>query len=329
MKNHPPSLENCELCEWKCGVNRLEGETGVCRTEKPSITSTMLHPAPPESYTIFLNGCNFKCLNCQNWKIAHQKEQSKTHIEPEKIAKEAIKKINSQKGKTIGADRIFFSGGSPGISLPYIEKIVEKAREENNVKVNFDTNGFLTINSLKRVIKFTTSITFDIKAYHNDTHRALTGAPVNPVLRNAKYIIENAREKLWEFRIPLIPEIVENEIQPIAKFLKKIDPTVPVNLLAFRPNFVMEKYKGATSKLMENAVKKAKQAGLENINWSGSVGISGNIPDEKNTDYNIKGAQIAGGIAEKAGCNTHPRDCGNCNLQNDCPITGYIPSSIS
>jgi len=42
-------LEKCELCEHKCGVNRLEREMGVCRMTTPFIASAALHPAPPES----------------------------------------------------------------------------------------------------------------------------------------------------------------------------------------------------------------------------------------------------------------------------------------
>ena len=43
-------LDACELCE-----HRL-----------PTVASAALHPAPPESYTVFMAGCNYKCLNCQN-----------------------------------------------------------------------------------------------------------------------------------------------------------------------------------------------------------------------------------------------------------------------
>ena len=65
---HP--LTHCTLCEHRCGVNRLEGETGICRMTLPVVASATLHPAPPESYTVFMAGCNYKCLNWQNWTIA-------------------------------------------------------------------------------------------------------------------------------------------------------------------------------------------------------------------------------------------------------------------
>lgn len=331
MEDYLSELENCDLCEWRCGVNRLDGEVGVCRMGRPSIASAMLHSAPPKSYTIFLSGCNFKCLNCQNWNIAHYPDSGETirgFLNPRELGERAYRTINSSEGKMIGADRIFFSGGSPGPSLPYIERIVEGAGKLGEVKVNYDTNGFLTEESLDRVLDFTTSITFDIKAYHDDVHRALTGAPVEPVLRNARYVGENAKEKLWEFRVLLIPGVTEKEVEPIAKFVSKIDKELPLNFLAFRPNFVLENHQGANRGLMDKAVKVARKAGLENVSWSGHAGLPGKIPKTRAKEYEHKGAKLAGGIAKKVGCVTHPRMCGGCNLQHECPIKSYKASKF-
>lgn len=325
-------LKSCELCEWRCGVDRLNGELGVCMMEKPCVTSRTLHPPPPKSYTVFMSGCNFRCLNCQNWSIAHRTgdESSSRYIEPDVLAEEAVSKLNSRRGKKMGADRIFFSGGSPTPSLPYIEKIVEEARDiDEYVKVNYDTNGFLTEKSLQRVIDFTTSITFDIKAFYDDTHRALNGAPVEPVLRNAEYVLENAKEKLWEFRFLLIPGINEGDVKPLAEFLKDIDEGAELNFLAFRPNFVLENYPGASTESLKDAVKTAEEAGLKNVSWSGRAGIEGSSVDLSEENYRHEGAKSAGGIAKKNGCITHPRDCGTCKDLKDCTIKSYRPSRRS
>lgn len=326
MEDYLLELEDCELCEWKCGVNRLENELGVCRIGRPQVASSMLHPAPPQSYTIFLSGCNFKCLNCQNWNIAHYPDSGEPlrgFIGPKKLAEEAHRAINSPGGKLMGADRIFFSGGSPTPSLPYLEKIAKEARKIGKMKVNYDTNGFLTKKSLDRVIKFADSITFDIKAYHDDVHRSLTGAPVDPVLRNAKFVAENAKEKIWEFRTPIIPKINEGEVKHIGEFLSDIDEELPLNFLAFRPNFVLENHLGATRDTMKRAVETAEKTGLKNVSWSGHTDLPGSIAEDKASEYEREGAKLAGGYAKEAGCVTHTRNCGSCNLQKRCPIKKY------
>ena len=179
-------LEKCELCEHRCKVNRLNGETGICRMTTPVIASATLHPAPPESYTVFMAGCNFKCLNCQNWTISQYPDNAyrqRGYIEPGELAAECVEALNLSQAKLMGADRIFFSGGEATIHLPYIESVVQEARKiKPEIKVNFDTNGYMTRNSLERILAFTTSITYDLKAYSDELLLALTGALSGPVL---------------------------------------------------------------------------------------------------------------------------------------------------
>jgi pyruvate formate lyase activating enzyme len=229
----------------------------------------------------------------------------------------------------MGADRIFFSGGEPTIHLPYIEKIVEEARKiAPATKVNYDTNGYMTEESLMRVLNFTTSVTYDLKAYHTEVHRALTGTSSAPVLRNAEYIGKYAKDKLWEYRIVVIPRINENEIKPLTEFIAAIDPSLPVSFLAFRPNFVLEYHPGADRQLMERCVDIAWQSGLKNAGWSGYTGISGNVAEINNglkETYLSDEARLAGSYALYAGCRTRLRVCKASRFNQECQVKKYIP----
>jgi len=325
-------LKKCELCEHKCRVNRLEGEMGVCRMTTPVIASAGLHPAPPKSYTVFVAGCNYKCLGCQNWTISQYPDngiKQRGYEDPKGLAKECIHQLDSWPAKLMGADRIFFSGGEATIHLPYVEKVVGEARKiKPDTTVNFDTNGYLTERSLKRVLDFTTSITYDLKAYHDEVHRALTGASSDPVLRNAEYIGTHAKEKLWEYRILVIPRINEDEIKPLAEFIANIDPTLPVCFLSFRPNFILENHPGADKILMDKCVTIAKNSGLEIAYWSGYTDIPGKsieAASEIKENYLTEGARLAGTYAFHKGCYTHPRSCAKCSSNQDCEIKKYIP----
>jgi pyruvate formate lyase activating enzyme len=325
-------LSYCVLCEHRCGVNRLAGELGVCRIAGPIVSSRCLHSAPPESYTIFLAGCNFKCLNCQNWSISQYPDNGQPmegYLEPIYLAEECIRYLESPYGRLMGADRIFFSGGEATVHLPYIEQVVAEARRlRPEVKVNFDTNGFMTEESLDRVLAFTTSITFDIKAFSDEVHRALTGAPVGPVLRNAGALASRAREKIWEFRILVIPGINESEIEPICRFLSGLGPDLPVCFLAFRPNYVLEDHPGAGRQLMDRCVSLAREAGLTNATWSGVTDIPGRMSREEPAlapYYRSGSARIAAASAFAVGCPTHPRDCVTCPSMENCPVKRYIP----
>jgi len=71
-------LKHCDLCPHACGVNRLFGETGICRAgARPRIASANVHQGeePPisgtrGSGTIFFTGCSLHCRFCQNFPIS-------------------------------------------------------------------------------------------------------------------------------------------------------------------------------------------------------------------------------------------------------------------
>jgi len=329
---HYKELENCKLCSWECGVNRYNEEKGVCLMGHPEVASCQLHTAPPQSYTVFTAGCNFRCLNCQNWEIAHYpatKASIRGIMEPDYIALEGINEIHSMMGQLVRADRFFFSGGSPVVSLPWIEEVVNYMKKlDSNVKVNFDTNGFPTKESFKRILAFSDSVTFDIKAYNDEVHRALTGAPVEPVLQNVEEMAHN-KEKLWEFRILTIPSIINvDEIKAIMEFLVSIDETLPICFLSFRPNFCLDTHPGATSKLMEEAVITAKKLGLTNVKWGGYPNILGEsliLPKHFQKQFSINNAALAAFYASQKGCSNLKRDCGSCNSKLDCKLKMYHP----
>ncbi|MGD9045669.1 MAG: radical SAM protein [Desulfobacterales bacterium] len=73
-------LDACRLCPRKCGVDRLSGETGVCKTAKHALVSSYNPHFGEEaplvgtngSGTIFFTHCNLMCLFCQNFDISHQ-----------------------------------------------------------------------------------------------------------------------------------------------------------------------------------------------------------------------------------------------------------------
>jgi putative pyruvate formate lyase activating enzyme len=72
------SLSHCELCPHRCGVDRLSGQHGRCRSgAMPMVASWNLHPweEPPisgtrGSGTVFFSGCTGHCRFCQNYPIS-------------------------------------------------------------------------------------------------------------------------------------------------------------------------------------------------------------------------------------------------------------------
>jgi pyruvate formate lyase activating enzyme len=159
----------------------------------------------------------------------------------------------------------------------------------------------------------------------------LTGVDSEPVLRNAEHIGRYAKQKLWEYRILVIPEINEDEIEPITGFIADIDPALPVCFLAFRPNFVLENHPGAGTRLMKQCVSIAKASGLKNAYWAGHTdipGVVGDLESRVREIYSSEGARLAGSYAISAGCQAHLRDCSECASNRSCSVKQYVPARV-
>jgi putative pyruvate formate lyase activating enzyme len=73
-------MDSCNLCPRKCRVDRLSGETGICKTAKHALVSSYNPHFGEEkplvgtdgSGTIFFTHCNLMCLFCQNFDISHE-----------------------------------------------------------------------------------------------------------------------------------------------------------------------------------------------------------------------------------------------------------------
>lgn len=75
-------LSSCTICPRNCRVDRLAGETGVCKTGKkawmgsygPHFGEEAPLVGDNGSGTIFFTHCNLMCLFCQNYDLTHEGE---------------------------------------------------------------------------------------------------------------------------------------------------------------------------------------------------------------------------------------------------------------
>ena len=73
-------MQCCDICPRKCGVNRFESKTGICKTGlNPIVSGHHPHFGEEEplvdgkgSGTIFFTYCNLLCVFCQNWDVSHE-----------------------------------------------------------------------------------------------------------------------------------------------------------------------------------------------------------------------------------------------------------------
>ena len=141
-------LSSCEVCPRKCGVKRLEGEKGFCRSSEDVIVSSYnahFGEEPPlvgnfGSGTIFFTNCNLKCVYCQNYPISQLGNGNKvTLLELAKIM------LALQKRKCHNINLV-----TPTHFVPQILKSLNLAVKMGlHIPIVYNTSGYEEVRTLK------------------------------------------------------------------------------------------------------------------------------------------------------------------------------------
>lgn len=141
-------LSPCRVCPRECGVDRFNGEIGYCRSGLlPVVSSYSPHfgEEPPlvgrhGSGTIFMTGCNMRCVFCQNYQISQ--ERYGREITHEELAGMMID-LQDQ-----GCHNINFV--SPTHFVPQILKAVLIAAEQGlNIPLVYNTGTYDSVETLR------------------------------------------------------------------------------------------------------------------------------------------------------------------------------------
>lgn len=169
-------LNACSLCARRCGVNRLEGELGFCRSGKNLIISSIgLHfgeepfiSGKKGSGTIFFTYCTLRCSYCQNYQISQ--EDIGKNISIEDLAGEMLN-LQAQ-----GAHNINLV--TPTHFIPQIIEALKIARKNGLViPIVYNTSGYETLEALEALDGLIQIYLPDIKYSENEIAIKYSSAP--------------------------------------------------------------------------------------------------------------------------------------------------------
>lgn len=188
-------LAACDLCPQRCGVDRLSGQVGLCRTgELAPIAHAGLHfgEEPPisgtrGSGTIFFANCNLRCVFCQNYQISQCADQiSIQEMPPDALA---AKMLALQR---IGAHNINLVSPSHVVAQ-IAEALVIARRQGLGIPTLYNTNGYDSTGSLRALDGLIDIYLPDIKYSSDEVARAYSGAK-GYVVANRAAIEEMSRQ---------------------------------------------------------------------------------------------------------------------------------------
>lgn len=227
---------------------------------------------PGNRLVIFLQGCNFRCLNCHNpytislckdcgdcvdacphkalsfnnhrviWQTSVCQQcdtciNTCVHNSTPMTYKYSVEDILKIIRKYLPfLNGITLSGGESTMQLPFIENLfraIKQADDLNHLTCFIDSNGYLTQTGWQKVTSTMDGAMIDLKAWNNDIHKKLTGRDNLRVKKTIKYLAKV--NKLYEVRFLIIPKQtdLQDNAKNIAEFLIDIDPNIRVRINAF------------------------------------------------------------------------------------------------
>jgi pyruvate formate lyase activating enzyme len=168
---------------------------------------------------------------------------------------------------------VCYFGGDPASQMPHA-LAASRLLAARGVRICWETNGSMHPRLLDQAVELSLisggCIKFDLKAYDEAIHRALTGTSNCRTLDNFARAAQRSRERpdppLVVASTLLVPGYVDaQEVGAIARFIAGLNPDIPYALLAFAPNFYMSDLPCTSLRHAAEAEAAARAAGLRRV----------------------------------------------------------------
>lgn len=270
----------CGVCQRRCLIT--EGKSGYCQTrinQKGILYTTLyglvssINIDPIEKKPVFhfqpgsnclslgTYGCNFRCLFCQNWQIAHENPVS-LNLDNQKLLspKEVIKlALKSQ------AQGIALTYNEPAIWLEYSLDVFRLAK--GKFYTIWVTNGYATKETIDLIAPYLDVYRVDLKSFDNRFYQKLIKVPkAQTIFETTKYI----HQKYPKIHIECVTNIIPSwndqpkNLQAIGNWiLKNLGPKTPWHLTRFYPDAELNDVPITPKETLLKTREKAMKQGLK------------------------------------------------------------------
>jgi pyruvate formate lyase activating enzyme len=244
------------------------------------------YPTTP-IFSIATTGCNFRCLNCQNWEISQRKPEEVRHVElfPPDVVMAA---------KRAKAPSIAYTYSEAITYYEYMYDTCTLARE-GGLKNVLVSNGYINKRPLLELSKYLDAANINLKSYDNRIYQALNGGTLWPVLNTFKTLHQ---EGVWfEMTTLVVPTYVDDPemIKRMCGWiLRELGPDYPLHFLRFFPQYKLTRLPPTPITTLEQFRNLALEEGIHYV-------YLGNVPGHE-------------------GCHTYCHQCGKILIERK----GYI-----
>ncbi|MDY6971615.1 MAG: AmmeMemoRadiSam system radical SAM enzyme [Thermodesulfobacteriota bacterium] len=273
----------CQVCPNRCSLH--PGDRSICRS-KVNIGGKLfsltygnpcsVHVDPIEKkplnhfyprslvFSIATTGCNFRCLNCQNWEISQKTPEEVRHGElfPPDVVKEAEKrKIPS----------IAYTYSEP---ITFYEYMYDTARlaKEAGLKNVLISNGYINRGPIFKLCKYLDGANVNLKSFDDHIYNFLNGGRLRPVLNTLKNLhSEGVWFEMTTLAVPTYTDKPDMIKRMCGWVLEEVGPDYPLHLLRFFPRYRLTRLPATAIETLEELRETALREGIRYV-------YLGNVP---------------------------------------------------
>ncbi len=281
----------CGICPHKCVLS--PGDRSVCRSRinfkgklmslaygnpcavnvDPIEKKPLFHFKPRTSaFSIATTGCNFRCLNCQNWEISQASPHEVRHVDL--FPAEVVRSADQAKATSIAY--------TYSEAVTYYEYMLHTARlaHERGISNLWVSNGYINEAPLLELCNVLDAANINLKAYSDDIYLTLNGGRLEPVLNTFKTM--HAKKIHFEMTNLVVPGYTDDDDmvkKMCAWILENLGPDYPLHFLRFFPKYKLDRLAPTPVSTLERFRKFAIKEGLHYV-------YMGNVPNhEGNNTY--------------------------------------------
>ena len=268
----------CGICPNRCVL--APGDHSVCRSRinkdgtlysltygNPCAVNTdpiekkpLFHFKPRiKAFSLATTGCNFRCLNCQNWEIS----QANPHEVPytyDLFPADVIE--NAQKSQ---AESIAYTYSEPITFFEYMIDTARLARDAGLFNL-WVSNAYINKKPLLELCKVLDAASLNLKSFDDDVYRKLNGGRLKPVLNT--FITLHEQGIHFEIINLVVPRYVDDEDMTkrmCGWIVENIGPDHPLHFLRFFPRYKLDRLPPTPVSTLTRFRETAMQEGIRYV----------------------------------------------------------------
>ncbi len=298
-------LGACDICPRVCGVDRPAGETGICRSGRRPIVSSVCahHGEEPAisghrgSGTIFFGNCNLRCVYCQNHQISQDwRGQKANEIDFHRFA-ELLLHIQDE----LGCHNVNLV--SPSHFVPQIMRALLIAIPAGlRLPIVYNTASYDSVETLRGLDGVVSIYLADLRYASDDWAQKYSGVP--DYVSASRAAIREMQRQVGDLQVDgcgiarkglvirhlIMPHGLAGSRESLSWLVREVSPEVTVSLMsqyypAHRARHYPELSRQISASEHDDVLEILKELGIEN-GWIQGLNAPRNyLPDFKRPEH--------------------------------------------